>query len=286
MGPAGAKTKEVVAEDAKVGRLYGRGLASAGEQIAGPNSGPPLTSDRKRARSGRRRLSPRRPAHQARPTPRLAARRERAESGGGPAPATKRRRSRREKVRAAAAVAAAVPRSACGPPPRRRQLPAARRPTPADRAGSHGGSERAAGPLPYGWPGRRPGGHGMRRGRRAALPDRAEVSARGQCGLGPAPPPPAGSPPPAALYPQRVPGPHGVSLPEPGEAAALRWAPGLCVHVLRRALHAPNPQRKTGFGILIQKRLRSGLGILGVRGGREQPARGLQTSSPRETCAA
>lgn len=40
------------------------------------------------------------PPTQARPAPRLAARRERAESRGGLAPATKRRRSRRELERA------------------------------------------------------------------------------------------------------------------------------------------------------------------------------------------
>lgn len=74
------------------------------------------------------------------------------------------------------------------PPPARHLPPASRLPPTADRAGSHGGSERAAGPLPHGRLGRRPGGHGVRRGRRAALPDRAEVSARGPCGLGPSSP--------------------------------------------------------------------------------------------------
>lgn len=77
-----------------------------------PTSGP------KRARSGRRSRFPRCPAHRARPAPRLAAWRERAESGGGPAPATKRRRSRREEVRAAAA-----PSLSFGPLLRRRPLP-------------------------------------------------------------------------------------------------------------------------------------------------------------------
>lgn len=52
------------------------------------------------------------------PRSRLAAWRERAESGGGPAPATKRRRSRREEARAAAA-----PRLSFGPLLRRRPLP-------------------------------------------------------------------------------------------------------------------------------------------------------------------
>lgn len=42
-------------------------------------------------------------------------------------------------------------------------------------------------------------------------------------------------------------GPHGASLPVPGEAAALLGARP-CAHVLRPALHAPTPQKKTGSG--------------------------------------
>lgn len=161
-------------------------MEAAGAEEGGVlGAAPPPTSRRGGARAALSRGFRRRPAPRARPEPRLAARRERAESGGGPAPATKRRRSRREEARAAA------PRPACGPgPPAPR--PTASRPLPGARAGNHGRSERAAGPLPHGRPGRRPGGHSVRRGRRAALPDRAEVSARGPRGLGPPPSPRSG----------------------------------------------------------------------------------------------
>lgn len=98
------------------------------------------------------------------------------------------------------------------------------------RAGSHGGSERAAGPLPNGRPGWRPGSHGVRRGGRAALPDRAEVSAR------PARPQPAGSP---GRPRGRTPPPCPARLPRRNGA--------------RLGAH---PRRKTALGIFSRERIR------------------------------
>lgn len=129
-----------------------------------------------------------------------------------------------------------VPPAALGPQPRG-PPPAVRRPPPPARAGNHGGSERATGPLPHGGPGRRPGGHGVRRGRRAALPDRAEVSARGPRGLGP----------PLSARPGR----SGTARRLPArEAAAWRWGPGLCAHAPGPAPHARVPLG-AGLGIFV-----------------------------------
>lgn len=73
------------------------------------------------------------------------------------------------------------------------------------------------------------------------------------------------------------------------EAAAWGWGPGPCAPARRPVLHACVPGVGAGFG--IWGREAAGVegwarGIPGMRGGRRQPARGLQTSSPTETRAA
>lgn len=126
----------------------------------------------------------------------------------------------------------------------------------------------------------------MRRGWRAALPDRAEVSARGPRGLGPSPPLPAGRPPPRD--PPALAGSGAARRPPArawrGRGVAVGARPVYPRAKTRSACTVP-AKKKIRFGILIGKRMRSGLRTPGMPGGRGQPARGLQTSSPTETCA-
>lgn len=184
-----------------------------------------------------------------------------------PAPATKRRRSRREEARAAAPSPTRGPRPCC-----RRRLP-----PPTARTGNHGGSERAAGPLPHGRPGRRPGGYSVRRRRRAALPDRAEVSARGPRSRRvsrPRPPPSARGRP----HPRQLPGGPAPSCPSasrPRRGGGAR--PASPSAETRRA--RPAPGKKTGLGLLCWKAAErvGGAQECGARGGYELPP-------PRRPC--
>lgn len=118
----------------------------------------------------------------------------------------------------------------------------------------------------------------MRRGRRAALPDRAEVSARGPRGLGP----------PRAARPGRLRDRAAPSFPR-GRDVGVGARPVCSRAETRSARPRPpggrvwNPWSRSGRG--GRGGGGEGSGIPGMRGGRRQPARGLQTSSPAETRA-